>query len=98
MAFPQTRMRRLRASPALRGLVRETDLRAGQLVLPLFVEERAGGSEPDDPPAGLRGLQRFSIAGAVEAAREAARLGIGAVLLFGVPAEKDAQGSSAWAE
>ena len=40
MAFPQTRMRRLRASSALRGLVRETDLRAGQLVLPLFVQER----------------------------------------------------------
>jgi porphobilinogen synthase len=97
MAFPQTRMRRLRASSALRGLVRETDLRAGQLVLPLFVEERppsAGG----DLPAVLPELARLSISAAVEEARAAAQLGIGAVLLFGVPAEKDAQGSSAWDE
>jgi porphobilinogen synthase len=109
MAFPQTRMRRLRASPALRGLVRETDLRAGQLVLPLFVEESpadlsprppvgAGGTESHDSPAALPGLQRLSIPAAVEAAREAARLGLAAVLLFGIPAEKDARGSSAWAE
>ncbi len=112
MAFPQTRMRRLRASPALRGLVRETELRAGQLVLPLFVEERPSGSELpvaesefpsvapglSDSPAALPGLERLSIAAAVEAGREAVRLGLAAVLLFGIPAEKDAQGSSAWAE
>jgi|HubBroStandDraft_6_1064221.scaffolds.fasta_scaffold13185_5 porphobilinogen synthase len=109
MAFPQTRMRRLRASPALRGLVRETELRAGQLVLPLFVEESptdlsarppvvTGGSGSRDSPAALPGLERLSIPAAVEAAREAARLGLAAVLLFGIPAEKDAQGSSAWAE
>jgi len=95
-------MRRLRASPALRGLVRETELRAGQLVLPLFVEE-----SPPGPPTGLRaqesiaalpGLARLSIAAAVEEARTAAQLGIAAVLLFGIPVEKDAQGSSAWDE
>ncbi len=97
MAFPQTRMRRLRASPALRGLVRETDLRAGQLVLPLFVEERQTGAGPDQA-AELPALARLSIAAAVEEARAAAALGIGAVLLFGIPAEKDAQGSSAWDE
>ncbi len=98
MAYPQTRMRRLRASPALRGLVRETDLRAGQLVLPLFVEERAGDTEPDDSSTALPGLERLSIPAAVEAGREAAQLGLAAVLLFGIPAEKDAQGSSAWAQ
>ena len=97
MAFPQTRMRRLRASSALRGLVRETELRAGQLVLPLFVEEHpssAGG----DLPGTLPELRRLSISAAVQEARTAAELGLGAVLLFGVPAEKDAQGSSAWDE
>jgi porphobilinogen synthase len=107
MAFPQTRMRRLRATPALRGLVRETELRASQLVLPLFVEERpaglpsgAGGVESPESegPESLPALARLSIAGAVAEARAAARLGIGAVLLFGIPAEKDAQGSSAWDE
>ncbi|MGH2853078.1 MAG: porphobilinogen synthase [Solirubrobacteraceae bacterium] len=103
MAFPQTRMRRLRASPALRGLVRETELRAGQLVLPLFVEESPADHLTDLPthPGGLGSLPslvRLSIAGAVEEARAAAALGIGAVLLFWIPAEKDAQGSSAWDE
>ncbi len=101
MAFPQTRMRRLRASPALRGLVHETDLRAGQLVLPLFVEEDPAGSPVDHSsrsPATLPDLARLSISGVLEEARTAARLGIAAVLLFGIPAEKDAQGSSAWDE
>ncbi len=97
MAFPQTRMRRLRNSPALRGLVRETDLRAGQLVLPLFVEERPGAGA-DVPPPQLPALARLSMPAAVEEARAAASLGLGAVLLFGIPAEKDARGSSAWEE
>ncbi len=88
-------MRRLRASPALRGLVRETDLRAGQLVLPLFVAETG---PPREPIAGMAGVERLSILEAVEEARAAAGLGIGAVLLFGIPAEKDAEGSSAWDE
>jgi porphobilinogen synthase len=95
MAFPQTRLRRLRASSALRGLVRETDLRAGQLVLPLFVSESV---PPREPIAGMPGVERLSISEAVIEARSAARLGIAAVLLFGIPAEKDAQGSSAWDE
>ncbi len=86
-------MRRLRASAALRGLVRETELRAGQLVLPLFVAE---SGVPREPIAGMPGVERLSIGAAVEEARAAAALGIGAVLLFGIPAEKDEQGSSAW--
>jgi len=96
MAFPQTRMRRLRASARLRGLVRETELRAGQLVLPLFVSETLqSGSEP---VATMPGVERLSLAAAVEQAGEAAALGLAAVMLFGLPAEKDAQGSGAWDE
>jgi len=95
MAFPQTRMRRLRSSPALRDLVRETDLRAGQLVMPLFVSELG---PPRVEIAGMPGVERLSISEAVIESRSAAQLGIAAVLLFGIPAEKDAQGSSAWDE
>jgi porphobilinogen synthase len=95
MAFPQTRMRRLRASAGLRGLVRETELRAGQLILPLFVSEAARSREPI---ATMPGVDRLSISAAVEAAGEAAALGVGAVMLFGVPADKDEHGSGAWEE
>jgi porphobilinogen synthase len=91
MAFPKTRMRRLRASASLRGLVRETELRAGQLVLPMFVVE--GESEPI---SSMPGVDRLSLAAAVEEARAAAELGLGAVMLFGIPSEKDEQGSGAW--
>ena len=99
MGFPQTRMRRLRASASLRGLVRETDLRAGALVLPLFVCEAAAihGAERE-PIATMPGIDRLSLAAAVAEAREAAALGVAGVMLFGVPAEKDASGSGAWDE
>jgi porphobilinogen synthase len=95
MAFPTTRMRRLRATPALRGLVRETELRADRLVLQLFVSETASAPEPIE---GMPGIERLSVAAAVQEAREAAALGLAAVLLFGVPAEKDPEGSGAWDE
>jgi porphobilinogen synthase len=85
MAFPKTRMRRLRASAGLRGLVRETQLHPGQLVLPMFVTEASSGSEPI---ATMPGVERLSIAAAVEQAREAATLGLGAVILFGVPGRR----------
>jgi porphobilinogen synthase len=98
MAFPQTRMRRLRASSALRGLVRETELRAGQLILPLFVQENPADVDPGESSPMLPGLARLSISAAVEEARAAAQLGVAAVLLFGIPTEKDFQGSSAWDE
>jgi len=98
MAFPQTRMRRLRASAGLRGLVRETDVRAGQLVLPLFIAEQLGGGSASarEPIATMPGVERLSLTAAVEEAREAHALGLAAVLLFGLPAEKDAQGSGAF--
>jgi porphobilinogen synthase len=95
MAFPQTRMRRLRASASLRGLVRETELAADRFVLPMFVAEKGTGREPI---ATMPGVERLSVASAVEEAREASALGIAAVMLFGVPAEKDEQGSGAWDE
>lgn len=95
MAFPETRMRRLRASASLRGLVRETELSAERFVLPLFVSETASGREPI---ATMPGVERLSVAAAVEEARAAAQLGIAAVMLFGIPAEKDEHGSGAWEE
>src|SRR5438552_17858339 len=93
MAFPQTRMRRLRASASLRGLVRETQLSPARLVLPLFIAESGPAREPI---AALPGVARHSLAAAAEEAAAAQSLGIAAVMLFGVPAEKDEQGSSAW--
>jgi porphobilinogen synthase len=92
-SFPQTRMRRLRASASLRGLVRETHVSAARLVLPLFVSE---GAAARAPIATMPGVARLSLAAAVEEASEAAALGIRGVMLFGVPAEKDDEGSGAW--
>jgi porphobilinogen synthase len=98
MAFPQTRMRRLRATAGLRGLVRETDLRAGHLVLPMFVAEGSPADVGREPIATMPGVERLSLSAAVAEAQDAAALGIPAVMLFGVPAEKDDQGSGAWDE
>jgi porphobilinogen synthase len=93
MAFPQTRLRRLRRTPVLRELVRETELRPRRLVLPLFVE---AGLEASQPIESMPGVSRHSIDGAMREAGEAAALGLGAVLLFGIPDDKDVQGSGAW--
>jgi porphobilinogen synthase len=93
MPFPATRPRRLRRTAALRDLVRETRLDAGDLVLPLFVEE---GREGREAVAAMPGVDRLSLGEAVAEAGEAAALGIPAVLLFGIPAEKDDEGSGAW--
>ena len=97
MPFPQTRLRRLRATPVLRDLVRETRLDPGDFVLPLFVEEgldgRGGGRAAIHA---MPGVDRLSIAAAVAEAGEAHALGIPAVLLFGIPAHKDEEGSGAW--
>ncbi len=93
MAFPITRMRRLRRTGALRGLVRETHLDAGDLILPLFVTT---GTDVRDPIASMPGVARLSIDHVVAEAGEAAALGIPAVMLFGVPDHKDEEGSGAW--
>jgi porphobilinogen synthase len=93
MAFPATRMRRLRRTGLLRDLVRETSLEARHLVSPMFV---ATGRETRTPIEAMPGVDRLSIDAAVEEAAEVAALGIPAVLLFGIPADKDEEGSGAW--
>jgi porphobilinogen synthase len=95
MAFPQTRLRRLRATRALRGLVRETSLEPADFVYPMFV---AHGIDRREPIEAMPGVDRLSIDHAVAEAQEAAELGIPGVLLFGLPAEKDEEGSGAWDE
>ncbi len=91
-------MRRLRATPGLRGLVREHDLRASQLVLPMFVAEAPAQGAQREPIATMPGVERLSLGAAVEEAHAAAALGLKAVMLFGVPASKDEEGSGAWDE
>jgi porphobilinogen synthase len=92
MTFPKTRLRRLRRSPTLRRMVRETRVTRDDLVLPLFVMEGRGLREPI---ASMPGVLRFSIDTLVTEAKQVRDLGIPAVLLFGIPAEKDARGSQA---
>jgi len=93
MAFPATRLRRLRQTGVLRGLVRETDLSASHLVYPMFV---VATGPRRAPIASMPGIDHLSIDGAVEEAGIAHALGIPAVLLFGLPASKDEEGSGAW--
>lgn len=92
MSFPDVRLRRLRQSPAVRGLVRETSLEPRQLVLPLFVRE---GLTEAAPIGSMPGVVQHSLDSLRAAAAEAAEAGVGGVMLFGVPAVRDAQGSGA---
>jgi porphobilinogen synthase len=93
MAFPATRLRRLRKTAVLRGMVRETELTPQHLVYPMFVQL---GSATRTPVEAMPGVERLSISSAVEEAGEAAELGVPAVLLFGVPAEKDDHATGAY--
>jgi porphobilinogen synthase len=88
--FPVTRLRRLRRSSGLRGLVRETRLDLDDFVMPLFV-----GPEPL-ANADLPGLARHSVESLGPEADELVRLGVKAAILFGIPDEKDEEGSGAW--
>ncbi len=92
MTFPAARGRRLRRTPALRRLVAETSVEARQLVLPVFVRE--GATEPV-PIASMPGVVQHTRDSLRRAAGEAAALGLGGVMLFGVPTHKDAVGSGA---
>ena len=92
VGFPRERPRRLRQTPALRRLVRETRLSPSDLVLPLFVRE--GAVEPQ-PIASMPGVVQHSLASLRLAAREAVAAGIGGLMLFGVPGTRDARGSGA---
>src|SRR3954463_11825975 len=90
MSFPETRLRRLRRTEGLRALVRETRLDLEQLVQPLFV---GPDTKPNPhPPA----LGRFSVSDLEREVEELVRLGVGAVILFGIPESKDDEGSGAW--
>ena len=89
-AFPTTRLRRFRRSDRLRALVRETRLDLDDFVLPYFVGPQT------EPNPELPALGRFSVDDLVAEAEESARLGVRAVILFGIPDEKDAEGSGAW--
>ena len=93
MAFPATRMRRLRKTGVMRDMVRETELSPRDLVYPMFVELGTDGRTPIDA---MPGIDRLSISHAVEEAGEAAALGIPAVLLFGIPTHKDDVGTGAY--
>ncbi len=93
MPFPSTRLRRLRRTETLRALVRETELSPQHLIQPVFVV--AGEGVREEVPS-MPGIERFSISGLVEEAGEIAAAGIGAVLLFGVPALKDETGTGAY--
>jgi porphobilinogen synthase len=95
MPFPATRMRRLRRTQALRDLVRETELAPAHLVQPLFV---VAGQKVREEISSMPGVERFSISELVAEAGEIADSGVRAVLLFGIPADKDEQGSGAFDE
>jgi porphobilinogen synthase len=90
MSFPLTRLRRLRRTGALRDLVRETDVSLDDLVMPLFVAPEA---LPNDR---LPALSRYTVEGVVREVEELVRVGVSAVILFGIPEEKDDEGSGAW--
>jgi porphobilinogen synthase len=90
--FPGTRLRRLRSSAAIRRLVAETTLEPRQLVLPMFVRE---GATAPIPIKSMPGVVQHTRDTARKAVAEAAQLGLGGVMLFGIPAAKDAVGSGA---
>jgi porphobilinogen synthase len=92
VSFPATRLRRLRRSPTLRDLVRETRLHVSDLVMPVFVATESLVNEQ------LPALSRRTVDGILEEAEALLAAGVSALLVFGVPEEKDADGSSAWAD
>ena len=94
MEFPATRLRRLRSTPAMRSLVRETHLHPGSLIYPLFLCEGEGVRRE---VSSMPGVFNLSIDQALKEVEECAALGIGGVLLFGIPDNKDEQGSGAYA-
>ena len=91
--FPTTRMRRIRQNDTLRNLVRETYLNVEQLIYPLFIAENI-----DDPQeiSSMPGIKQWPLAYVGKEANRILKLGIPAVLLFGIPSEKDEVGSQAY--
>ena len=95
MSFPEMRMRRLRRNESLRALVRETTIEPGDLIYPLFI---CPGQGVRKPVGSMPGVFNVSVDEAVLEAEEAAGLGLGGLLLFGLPESKDEQGAGAWDE
>ena len=95
MTFPLVRMRRLRRSEALRRMVRETRLSADNLIQPLFVVPGQGVRKP---VTSMPGVAQLSVDNTVREAEKAAKAVVPAVILFGIPDQKDAEGSSSWSE
>lgn len=91
--FPHTRLRRLRQHPVVRDLVRETTLAPHDFILPLFVRP---GRDIKKEIASMPGNYQLSVERLVEEAGRAFDLGVRAFILFGIPAHKDAEGTSAW--
>ena len=91
MGFPQHRPRRLRQNPAIRALVAENELSARQLILPAFVRE--GLSEPNEITS-MPGVYQHTMDSLKAAAADAVKLGLGGIMLFGIPAERDENGSA----
>ncbi|MGA2679059.1 MAG: porphobilinogen synthase [Sedimentisphaerales bacterium] len=95
MAFPNNRMRRLRTTDSMRRLVRETTVAVDNLVYPLFVRK---GNRLKEPIESMADCFHFSPDTIIKEAEDVAKLGIPAVLLFGLPDKKDKIGSEAWSE
>jgi porphobilinogen synthase len=93
MPFPEMRLRRLRRTESLRALVRETTLNPGDLIYPLFI---CPGEGVRNPVSSMPGVFNLSVDQAVREAEEAAALGIGGLLLFGLPDSKDEKATGAW--
>ncbi|NOY93301.1 MAG: porphobilinogen synthase [Deltaproteobacteria bacterium] len=93
MAFPEERARRLRRSASMRELVRETQLQPSDFMWPLFVMP---GQDLREEVPSMPGVYRTSVDQAVADAREAFAVGVRSLILFGIPASKDSQGSSGW--
>lgn len=91
MTFPADRPRRLRRTPALRRLVAETRLHPADFILPVFVRE---GLEEPQPITSMPGVVQHTEQSLLDAAEEAAELGLGGIMLFGIPAVRDAEGSA----
>jgi len=90
--FPDVRLRRLRSTPAVRRLVAETRLHPAELILPVFIKE---GLDQPRPIASMPGVYQHTRDSLRKAAAEAAALGVGGIMLFGIPEHKDANGSGA---
>ena len=93
--FPSLRMRRLRQGAGLRALVRETRLHPSQLVVPLFVRP---GANVRRPIGSMPGVAQTSVDEMLRDAERAASLGVGGIILFGIPDTKDEEGTGAWDE